>query len=604
MFQSEIAQMNDHMEELRFAGQRMPGGFHQLDNLSADLEVGWAYRLLEKFGTRHILFESEACQGWRFLKQSNVPDSLYKGIVTTYRGERADAEGSRFNKEMRALMEGHGLSYSILNLEKAKAEYFKARADVLLNTEERYLIEYPAEAIEPKPVEPLPIALIADAEMKPDIVPQPQPKPQIVEPHPVIAPTTSALPGHDLPVEQFMKQCELLIANNRNNWNEDTAKDVRTIVRIFCGILGEHNVTSSSGIDQTHLAALRQHFNNILANWGRSARCVAMTTVQLRAATQWEITRAEKFNLPAPKVGLSNGTIRRHLGNLEQFLNHIIASGYALRAFTFKGIKPKKRSAASVRTQTKKPAPQQIEPIFHLPIFTGCTGPVPQLMAVPGDQIYHSSLFFVPMLLTYLGLRRAEATGLTTADVVQEEGIWAVKIRENVIRGVKNDQSTRDVPVPAELIRLGFIDYVQRLKELGHSALFPELISPSSRANPGDRFYKSFIPLIKAEKALADQLWGRPIHALRHGFSNTLKQQGVEISIIEDITGHLGRTEGETRYTHIARLGLMQKAIAAYPIITGHLEPQPLRLLPYVEAFEPAPWFKTREPRASRRRNQ
>lgn len=52
LFQSEIAQMNDHMEELWFAGQRMPGGFHQLDNLSPDPEVGWAYRLLEKFGTR------------------------------------------------------------------------------------------------------------------------------------------------------------------------------------------------------------------------------------------------------------------------------------------------------------------------------------------------------------------------------------------------------------------------------------------------------------------------------------------------------------------------------------------------------------------------
>lgn len=207
------------------------------------------------------------------------------------------------------------------------------------------------------------------------------------------------------------------------------------------------------------------------------------------------------------------------------------------------------------------------------------------------------------MLLTYLGLRRAEAAGLATADVVQEGGIWAIKIRENSIRGVKNDQSTRDVPAPTELIRLGFVDYAQRLKKLGHSALFPELISPSSKANPGDRFYKLFVPLLKAEEALAGRLWGRTIHAFRHGFSNTLKQQGVEISIIEDITGHLGRTEGETRYTHIARLELMQKAIGAYPIITGHLELKPLKLLPYVEAFEPAPWFKIRKPKPSRRRN-
>ncbi|MBD7989657.1 hypothetical protein [Ochrobactrum quorumnocens] len=47
------------MEELPFAGQRMLGGFHQLDSLTADLEVGWANRFLEKFSARHIRFESE-----------------------------------------------------------------------------------------------------------------------------------------------------------------------------------------------------------------------------------------------------------------------------------------------------------------------------------------------------------------------------------------------------------------------------------------------------------------------------------------------------------------------------------------------------------------
>lgn len=47
LFQSEIARMNDHIENLQFAGQRTPTGFHQIDNLAADLDVGWAYRLLE-----------------------------------------------------------------------------------------------------------------------------------------------------------------------------------------------------------------------------------------------------------------------------------------------------------------------------------------------------------------------------------------------------------------------------------------------------------------------------------------------------------------------------------------------------------------------------
>ncbi|MFC7067065.1 hypothetical protein [Brucella rhizosphaerae] len=282
LFQSEITRMNAHMENLQFAGQRTEAGFHHIDNMSVDLEVGWAYRLIEKFGTRHVLFESKSCKGARYLEQLNVPNSLRQGIVTTYHQERVDAESSRFSTEIRALMEEHGLAYSILNLEKAKAEAFKARADVLLNTQERYLIEFPTEQVEPNVVEALPSVTVADVPEKPHPISHSHSQQvPLTEPVPVIAPAISALPGIDLPVRQFMKQCELLIANNRENWNEDTAKDVRTIVCIFSGILTEHHVLTSSGIDQTHLAALRQYFNNILTRWGSSNRYVAMTTLQL-----------------------------------------------------------------------------------------------------------------------------------------------------------------------------------------------------------------------------------------------------------------------------------------------------------------------------------
>lgn len=310
---------------------------------------------------------------------------------------------------------------------------------------------------------------------------------------------------------------------------------------------------------------------------------------------------SRKHNLQTPHVGLSNGTIRRHLGNLEQFLNHFLTSSYALRPFSFKGIKPKKTPVAKVRALTEKPDPEQIAPIFHMPVFTGCAGATVREMAETGPKVDHSSLYFMPMMLTYLGARRAEVAGLNINDILEEDGFWAIKIRENTLRGLKNFQSGRNVPVPDELIRLGFIDYVKRIGELGYKSLFPELVAPNNKTDPGDRFYKSFIPLVRAKTGLREDVCNRILHALRHGFSNTLKQNGVEISIIEDITGHLGRTEGETRYTKIARLGVMKKAINVYPIITRHLEPRPLRLLPYVEANEPAPWFTTRKRRTHRR---
>lgn len=69
LFQFEIVWMNDHKEILQVAGQRTEARFHHIDSMSADLEVGWAYRLIEKFGTRHVLFENESCKGARYLEQ-------------------------------------------------------------------------------------------------------------------------------------------------------------------------------------------------------------------------------------------------------------------------------------------------------------------------------------------------------------------------------------------------------------------------------------------------------------------------------------------------------------------------------------------------------
>jgi len=47
LFQSEIARMNDHMDNLQAASRSTTVGFHHIDNIRSDLEAGWAYRLLE-----------------------------------------------------------------------------------------------------------------------------------------------------------------------------------------------------------------------------------------------------------------------------------------------------------------------------------------------------------------------------------------------------------------------------------------------------------------------------------------------------------------------------------------------------------------------------
>jgi hypothetical protein len=122
---------------------------------------------------------------------------------------------------------------------------------------------------------------------------------------------------------------------------------------------------------------------------------------------------------------------------------------------------------------------------------------------------------------------------------------------------MKTAQSERLLPMPEEMVRLGFINYYHAIKKLGYAALFPDLFSDQTKNDPGDRFYDTFIPVMRG--ALGEKMWSRSIHALRHGMADTLKQAGVSPEVIDDISGRLSEgSETNTRYTNPAGLPLMR----------------------------------------------
>jgi integrase len=492
-----------------------------------------------------------------------------------------------------------------LGRDAAIEEIFRARADTLLASAKD--LRKPKLTAERAPERPSVVASVgspppnpavlwtgdkpalraaAEPDLRPELPVEPVEPVSVRHPVPQAKPDKPKTARKDLPLAGFETELDNLVSNRKDEWEDDTASDVRVLVGIFRGILEEHGVTHSGEITQEHVAALRQHFNHILPLYGRSPRLRALSPAALRAESR---KRADEAAARGEKIvlGLSRATIRRHLGNLDHFLKHLRASHYTVPEWTFEGLRPKKPPKGEIRLQQVKPKPEDIRPLFDIPFFTGRRSV--EEPEVAGDLVFHSANYYLPMLFTYLGSRRKEFAGLMVDEIVQSDGHWSIQIKASEVRRIKNAQSHRLLPVPNELLRLNFIEYVERLKELGHKMLFPELFSPYlQKSDPGDRFYKDFVPI--AKKCMPGGLWQRPIHALRHGFANTLKQAGVSDGVIEDISGRLGETETATRYTNPAGLSLIQLIISRYPVVTGHLEPQPVRLLPWVEEMRPPPW--------------
>ncbi len=583
--------------------------------MELDLEVGWACQLLAKFGTRSELILQGDCPGLTYLLKNGVPASHVDAIRANYRGELSTARSPGFEDGIRRLIYHFEIEDTALNRERAMSKMFEGRAAALLDIDERHdlvdrsLSEFTGggrankSVVEEKPVEVEPAAapslrLTKESKSAPTATDIPEaPEIAYLELSPRTAPTTEkgAL-GNQQPnqrivaVADFEQECEKLIANMGEEWTAETGRDAMALVRMFKSVLVEHGVEHSGQIEQYHIGLLRQHFNEIPINWGRSSRMRIMSAPELRAKGH-ELRKAAEASGTKAEVGLAAGTIRKHFGNLQHFLKHLKGHGFEIEDWTFEGLRPRKPKAGEIRRQQYKPTPQDIAPIFASPLYRGSRGHLRGQRREPGKHVFHDSLYYLPILFTYLGPRRKEFAGLTVNDIAKDEEGYVIILRTNSLRRLKTAQSERLLPMPGEMVRLGFIDYLQAIKKLGYEALFPDLFSDKTENDPGNRFYDTFIPVMRG--ALGEKMWERSIHALRHGMADTLKQAGVSPEVIDDISGRLSEgSETNTRYTNPAGLPLMRSALKHYPIITSTIEPKPLQLLPWIENKQPPPWAR------------
>lgn len=66
-------------------------------------------------------------------------------------------------------------------------------------------------------------------------------------------------------------------------------------------------------------------------------------------------------------------------------------------------------------------------------------------------------------------------------DVIVDNGnIPHLHIARNARRRIKNAQLQRNIPLHPEVLRLGFLTYIQAIKGLGYDLVFPDLFSPTS----------------------------------------------------------------------------------------------------------------------------
>jgi integrase len=150
---------------------------------------------------------------------------------------------------------------------------------------------------------------------------------------------------------------------------------------------------------------------------------------------------------------------------------------------------------------------------------------------------------WLPLLLAYSGARLNEMAQLRVQDVVEIDVIPAITITAEAGR-LKTQAAARTIPVHPELLRLGFMDYVAKMRKRGAARLFPEL-PQKRRDGPGHAVGRWWGDTYRHKIGLAH----RDLHSLRHTVATKLREADVPEDVLQELQGWArGTSEGFRRY--------------------------------------------------------
>jgi integrase len=177
---------------------------------------------------------------------------------------------------------------------------------------------------------------------------------------------------------------------------------------------------------------------------------------------------------------LSPVTQQQYLGVLRDVLD-LAAKKKLITVNPAEGLKPIKRDAVADSDKRKPLTLQQIADFFKSEFYAECAKHSPAFVHDKSGW-----RFWLPLLCLFLGMRPNEAAQLHLADLKRtKKGTWYLDIQATAdedehstttVKTLKTAASRRKIPLHPELIRIGFLQFVEQHKKASsYLRLFPDL---------------------------------------------------------------------------------------------------------------------------------
>lgn len=205
-----------------------------------------------------------------------------------------------------------------------------------------------------------------------------------------------------------------------------------------------------------------------------------------------------------------------------------------------------------------------IAAIFSRPMFTGHHDDGSERLQGyrerPGSNVRKDEAYWLPIFCLWHGCRLEEVGAARVRDIKDEDGTTYLDLRDRLL---KNPQSRRQLPLHAEMQRLGFLEYVAGLDQDGY--LFPGLPhDPNDDLASTRLFSKWWGRWCTANADMPGSGFDEPakvFHSFRHSFKRACREGGVAEEFSDLLTGHKGNNHAGRDYGRGVRVAVLAEQI-------------------------------------------
>ncbi len=173
----------------------------------------------------------------------------------------------------------------------------------------------------------------------------------------------------------------------------------------------------------------------------------------------------------------------------------------------------------------------------------------------PRYQFFHKNpdIFWGCLIALFTGSRKNAVFTLQYKDIIQQDGIWCINFIEDYpgIKKLKTEDSERVVPIHSTLIKMGFLDYINRKPHISDTDFVFKTTCLTPKGCLNCHMSSNFFRFLKQIGIKHSNSERYDFHSFRKNANIAMEQSGIIRTYIDKIIGWMSRgSEGERSYSN------------------------------------------------------